>query len=207
VLQIHLNRGETDEARRLLDRYEELGRSDDVQEQSAYHAAAAAVRLAEGKPAEALASAEQAFATRVTLGMAAQDVKHGCLFALEAALAVGNRLRAEELLTIVDDLPVGLRPPLLAATAHRFRGRLAGDDPAADREFVSAAAILRELQLPFHLAVVLLEHGEWLVARGRPDDAEPFLAEAGDTFERLEARPWLERLDALRTGMSREVPV
>ena len=207
VLQVHLHRGETDEARRLLGRYEELGRSADVQEQSAYHAAAAAVRLAEGKPADALAAAEQAFETRTTLGLAAQDVKHAYLFGLEAALAVGNRQRVEELLTIVDESPVGLRPPFLLAIAHRFRARLAGDDPAADREFVSAAAILRELELPFHLAVVLLEHGEWLIARGRPVDAEPFLAEAGDTFERLEARPWVERLDALRTGAASEVPV
>jgi len=206
-LEIHLHRGEIDEARRLLARYEELGRSADVQEQSAYHAATAAVRLAEGNPADALAAAEHAFATRTSLGIAAQDVKSGFRFALEAALAVGNRQRAEELLTIVDEFPVGLRPPLLAAIAHRFRARLAGDEPAADREFVSAAAILRELQLPFHLAVVLLEHGEWLTARGRHDDAEPFLAEAGETFERLEARPWLERLDALRADTPREVPV
>ena len=207
VLEIHLHRGEVDEARRLLARYEELGRSADVQEQSAYHAAAAALRLAEGNSSDALAAAEQAFATRTTLGIAAQDVKAGFRFALEAALAVGNRQRAEELLTIVEELPVGLRPPFMAATARRFRARLAGAEPAADREFVSAAAILRELQLPFHLAVVLLEHGEWLAARGRPDDAEPFLAEARETFERLEARPWLERLDSVRAGTTAEVPV
>jgi hypothetical protein len=32
-----------------------------------------------------------------------------------------------------------------------------------------------------------------LHAQGRPDEAEPLLAEARETFERLEARPWLER--------------
>jgi hypothetical protein len=47
--------------------------------------------------------------------------------------------------------------------------------------------------LPFYLAVVQLEHGEWLMARGRPDDAQPLLAEARETFERLEATPWVER--------------
>ena len=85
--------------------------------------------------------------------------------------------------------------PFLDAAAYRFRARLAGDDPGADRRFTEAATRLSELELPFHLAVVLLEHGEWLTAQGRRGDAEPFLAEARETFERLGAKPWLERAD------------
>ena len=51
----------------------------------------------------------------------------------------------------------------------------------------------------FWLAVTLLEHGEWLVGgQGRAGDAEPLLAEAHEIFDRLEARPWLERLDAVQ---------
>jgi hypothetical protein len=42
--------------------------------------------------------------------------------------------------------------------------------------------------------VTLLEQGERLAADGRGDEAEPLLAEAREIFERLEARPWLERL-------------
>jgi hypothetical protein len=122
-------------------------------------------------------------------------VKLGAVRALEAALALGNRDKAEELLAVLDGVPVGLRPPLLAAAVHRFRALLAGDDPAADGHFTSAAAILRAQELPFHLAVVLLEHGEWLAARGRPDDAAPLLAEARETFEQLGSTPWLERVD------------
>ena len=98
-----------------------------------------------------------------------------------------------------------MRPPFLDATAHRFRAHLAGDDPAADRRFTAAAAELRELELPFHLAVAQLEHGEWLVAHGRADDAEPLLAEARETFERLQAQPWLDRLDTVAPGASAEV--
>jgi hypothetical protein len=44
------------------------------------------------------------------------------------------------------------------------------------------------------MAVTELEHGEWLVAQGRAAEAEPLFAEAGEIFERLEARPSLERL-------------
>jgi hypothetical protein len=104
----------------------------------------------------------------------------------------------------VERLPVGLRPPFLDATAHRFRARLAGDSPAADVDFVAAAGGLRRLDLPFHLAVVQLEHGEWLAQQGRGNDAEPLLAEARETFERLEARPWLQRLDTAQAGTPAE---
>jgi hypothetical protein len=49
------------------------------------------------------------------------------------------------------------------------------------------------------LAVTQLEHGEWLVGQGRADDAEPLLAEARETFERLSAKPWLERAAQVST--------
>jgi hypothetical protein len=48
----------------------------------------------------------------------------------------------------------------------------------------------------FWLAGTLLEHGEWLGANGRAEEAEPLLTEAREIFEGLEAAPWLERLDA-----------
>jgi len=50
--------------------------------------------------------------------------------------------------------------------------------------------------MPFYLAITLTEHSEWLASEGRVDDAEPMLAEARATFERLEAKPWLERVEA-----------
>ena len=196
VVEIHLHRGDLAEARRLVARYDEIGRSTDVQERTAYEAATAAVRLAESNPADALVEAQKALSLRDELGIGQQDVKLALPRAIEAALALGDRAKAEELLTIVDELPVGLRPPLLDAQAHRFRARLAADDPAADGHFTSAAVQLRAFDLPFHLAVVLLEHGEWLVRQARGTDAAPFLAEARETFERLQATPWLDRVDA-----------
>jgi hypothetical protein len=46
------------------------------------------------------------------------------------------------------------------------------------------------------LAVTLLEHGEWLAGQGRSEDAASLLTEARVIFERLAARPWVERVDA-----------
>jgi class 3 adenylate cyclase/tetratricopeptide (TPR) repeat protein len=208
ALEIYLHRGEVDRARTLLARFDELlaAAGTDFQVQGSYRAAEAAVRLAEGNPREALHSAERAVQAGSELGIAAQDVKLAILHGLEAAIALGDRAKVEELLALVEELPLGLRPPFLDAVAHRFRARLAGDDPGSDREFTAAAAILRETELPFHLAVVLLEHGEWLVARGRTDDARPFLAEARETFERLGAKPWLDRTHVTEAGVTAEVP-
>jgi class 3 adenylate cyclase/tetratricopeptide (TPR) repeat protein len=195
VLELRLHRGELAEARRILAVQAELGRSGDMQTRAGYNAATAAVRLAESKARDALAEAERAIEARAAIGIGAQDVKQGFLHALEAALALGDRGKADELLEIVEQQPIGLRPPSLAATAHRFRARLAGDDAVADGEFAAAAATLSELGLPFHLAVVQLEHAEWLAAQGRASDAEPLLDEARETFARLGARPWLERAE------------
>jgi hypothetical protein len=41
----------------------------------------------------------------------------------------------------------------------------------------------------------LVEQGEWLLGQDRADDATGLLTEAREIFERLEARPWLERLE------------
>ena len=73
-----------------------------------------------------------------------------------------------------------------------------GDDDATTAEGLSAAAaIFREVGMPFWLAVTLLEHAEWLAEHEPTADAAPLLAEAHDIFERLEARPFLSRVAAL----------
>ncbi|MBA2385034.1 MAG: hypothetical protein H0V68_10295, partial [Actinobacteria bacterium] len=86
----------------------------------------------------------------------------------------------------------------IAARFLALRGVLADDAAGPDPAFAAAAAAFREISAPFDLAVVELEHAEWLLGQGRGEDAEPLLAEAGEIFERLRARPWLERLDAAR---------
>jgi hypothetical protein len=156
---------------------------------------------------EALAAGERAFGTRTVFGISSQDVKQGFLHALEAALGLGDREKVDELCSLVEAVPVGLRPPYLAATARCFRAKLAGDDPSAGAGYTAATEALRALVLPFHLAVVLLERGEWLADRGLADDAEPLVAEARVTFERLRATPWVERAARLSTAARAPEPV
>ena len=74
---------------------------------------------------------------------------------------------------------------------------LRGDGETAGAGFPAAARLLREIEFPFELAVVLLDHAEWLAGEGRVEEAAPLAAEAREIFERLRATPYLERLDRL----------
>jgi hypothetical protein len=102
----------------------------------------------------------------------------------------------EELLAMVDALPPGNSPLFLRAQSVRFTARLAarreGPEEVAPL-FARATDQFRALGYPFPLATCLLEHGEWLLSCGRPDEAAPLLDEAATTFERLGAKPWIER--------------
>ncbi|MFL5962937.1 MAG: ATP-binding protein [Gaiellaceae bacterium] len=181
VLEIHVHRGELDEAQRLHSLFAHLEHSVDLQELTCYQAGTAALRRAEGRFGDALEVGASAASLSSTVGVGDQTAKQGLVEAIEAAFALGERERAAELLVTIEATPPGLRPPYLDAHAHRFRARLEGDEA----EYKAAAAGFRELENPFWLAVTLLEHGR-----------EPGLVEAREIFERLEATPWLERVDA-----------
>jgi tetratricopeptide (TPR) repeat protein len=202
--------GRIEEARHLLSLFAPYKTSADFQNRLSYRAAEAVLLRAEGKERQALAAAEE---VQVAMGIrpSEQFVKVAFPQALEAALALGERERAEQLLATIEALPPGRLFPSLAAHAARFRARLAagdGDARAAETGFAASASILREFGMVFWLAVTLTEHGEWLSDQGRSAEAGPLLAEAREIFERLEAKPWLERTaDAEpRERVGEEVP-
>ncbi len=207
VLEIHAWRGEIGDAHDLLREFASRGESANLQDRGAYLAGKAAVERAEGRLEQAVevgvAAAELA---REKSGEASQSVKQGLVEGIEAALALGDPARAEVLVASIEAVPQGLRSPYLDAQAQRFGARLAGPGNDADGAFREAAARFRQLGIPHWLGATLLEHGEWLLARNRTDEAEPLLAEAGEIFERLEARPWIERVAAATTATSSQVP-
>jgi hypothetical protein len=109
--------------------------------------------------------------------------------ALEAALALGDTARTEELFAFVEGLPKGARPPYLEAHALRLRARQRGDAKA----LAQAAARFRSLSIPFWLGVTLLEQAE---AVGDGAEAVRLRTDAREIFERLGATPWVERTGA-----------
>ena len=49
-------------------------------------------------------------------------------------------------------------------------------------------------------SLTLVDHGEWLIGQGRAEEAALLLEEARGIFERLDARPWLQRLEEVAPG-------
>jgi class 3 adenylate cyclase/predicted ATPase len=197
AVPVCVHRGRLDEAKRMVAAVAELERSADVQERCQYGFARAQLLLAEGDRAGALRVAESVFAERDSMGVRAGPVKESFPLAVQAALGLNRLDNADQLLTIVERLPPGVRPQFLDAHVARFRAQFAarrGKSDEAERLFKGAAGLFHELAVPFHLAATRLEHAEWLAAHGRAKEARPLLAEAREIFERLEAKPWLERL-------------
>ena len=160
----------------------------------------------EGKPRAALDALEPLL-SRETLPITYLIVKLSIVEALESAFALGDTQRLDTLLGTIEALRPGERPPLLAAHAARFRARSAVIPDGTDAGFAEAAKLFRELGMIFWLALTQLEHGEQLVREGRVSEADLLLDEARDTFAKLNAQPWLERLAATEPRPVVEAPV
>jgi class 3 adenylate cyclase/tetratricopeptide (TPR) repeat protein len=203
AVPVCVHRGRMEEAARMIEIASELADSVDVQERGYYASARGTLLLASGEASAALAAAETAWADRELLGLGFESVREGYATAALAALETGAVERAEELAAAVEKLAPGVRLPSFSAQAFRIRAHVAAvrhDDGEADRQFRAATSLLRELLTPFALAVVLLEHAEWLVSRAREVEAEPLAGEALEVFERLEAAPWIARVRRLDTA-------
>ena len=197
VTRILVERGEVDSARALVDAWAGVGSSEDTQVRALYAVVRAAVQLAQGDAGTALESAESALAMHEELGWLQPFMPYAFATAVEAAFALDDDAKAEELLGLVDALAPGRRNPSLEAHRLRLRARLQvsrGETASVDRLFASAERLYREHDLVFWLAVAQLEHAEWLLRQDRQADAEPLLDEARSTFAELRAIPWLERV-------------
>jgi class 3 adenylate cyclase/tetratricopeptide (TPR) repeat protein len=199
TIPLALARGRIDQAHEAFARFPPEPPVE-VQEIAGHALARALIARAEGRYADALAAAEETLITQVPIGPEHPTFKSGFAEAVEAALNLGNLERAEELVRMVQELPPVDRVPLLEAHSARFSARLAaarGEASSVEENFGRSTALLREVGARFWLAIVLLEHGEWLADSGRGEEAEPLLEEAREIFERLEAAPWLQRLEAV----------
>jgi tetratricopeptide (TPR) repeat protein len=191
-VEVYSQRGDLDEARRLLSLFSRLADSPDLQDLGCYYASTAVLRRAEGRLEEALEAGVRTLDSAPIFGLSFQSPKHGLVDAVEAAAALGDTVKADELLAVVENLPLGQKPPYLDAHAKRIRSRMSGD--AAGLE--AAARLFRERAIPFWVGVTSLEHAE---LTGREESR----SEALRIFEQLGARPWIER--AAEAGVKAEV--
>jgi ATP/maltotriose-dependent transcriptional regulator MalT len=207
LVPIHVARGELDEAAAILESERALADGDNIELVVMYSGTASELLRARGDLAGALAAAERGVAGREQFGLLAWPVKIALIGGIDAAVALGDAAKAEELLGIVTSAPPGLVSPLVRAHATRFAARLAamrGDHDAVEPGFAAAEALFRSISTPFPLAVVQLEHAEWLVSQGRATEAEPLLEESVQAFRELRAQPWLDRASRVGAGSGRK---
>jgi tetratricopeptide (TPR) repeat protein len=191
--RILIARGELEQARAVLE-HTDLGMSSDRQTQASYLLVKAALLGAEGRPREALAAAEESLEGWRAL-LQFHYVTEALVEAANAAFALDDLERVEALVASAESYPpIQHRPTLDAQTARIGAVLAARRGEAADEGFERAARFFRELEMPFWLAVTLLEQAEYRVRAGRVEEGEPLLAEAGGIFERLRAEPWLRRV-------------
>jgi class 3 adenylate cyclase/tetratricopeptide (TPR) repeat protein len=193
VVEVECRRGQVAEARERLGRYTAARVTDEPQARTTWALCEAIVLHAEGDVRQALEAAEEHLVQGARAGVGFIGTKLLLVEALECAFELGEREKLEDLLGSIEELQPGERSPLLAAHAARFRAKLEPDPSRADAGFRRAEAIFRERGLVFPLAVTRLEHAERLAAVGRNAEAGPLTEDARETFERLEARPWVER--------------
>jgi hypothetical protein len=158
---------------------------------------------ARGDDRAALAKAREAIEARNVIGPSHESVKLAFVEGGEAASTLGDPATIEEFATIIENLGRRRTGLLLTALAHRFRGRLAsldGDAGTASMRYDTAESELRQADLPFWLGGALLEHAVWLASEGQESEAKPLLQQAREIFDRLGAKPWLERVDRAIAG-------
>ena len=122
------------------------------------------------------------------------------LTSIDDALVIGDVARAEELLALVTSHPYGHVVPFLRCHLPRVRALInaaAGKDDGVERDLVAATKALGEFGARYWLGRTLLDHAEWLIARGRAIEAPALAVHATRIFEELGAKPWLERASAV----------
>lgn len=194
LVVLYSARGRSEEAAHQLAALEALADSDDVQDLAALYVGRAAVALAvQELPMAAAAAAE---AVRVSGGMRTEGFRSAWPLALEAALAADLLDEASRLLAIVGDAPKGHVPPYLRAQHARYRALIAAANNLHDTvqtDLRSAIDILTDLDYPYWRARAEADLATWLTTHNRPDEAQPLLTSAVDTFTRLKAQPDLDR--------------
>jgi class 3 adenylate cyclase len=188
-------RGDVAVAATLLAGLPGLRASDSLQDQAGINISEAFTMDARGRPKDALRLARATLAHAGTLGINHNYPRWAWPLAARAAHDLHDTAATRELLVLLDACQPGSLAPMLRAERDLVRARLAADDgdPAAAASFAAAAAGLRELSTPYHLAHGLLDHAWYLTRTGDAQGAAAAIKEARGIADRLRCQPLLDR--------------
>ncbi len=190
---IPLWRGDVEEAARQLAAALPLPSGIEIQLKAAVDGLDCGIKLAQGRPREALAVAEPVLESHTSaLGISHQSIRQLWTDAVEAALRCGARELAGRWLAEMEARPPGLVPPYLASQLARLRGLSAADGrefSEADSLLARAADGFERLGYPYWRARAELDRARALAALGDGGTAS-LAAEAAATFQELGALSW-----------------
>ncbi len=195
---ICVNRGMDEGLKRMAELSAEYEGSTDMQRAGGRAVVMAVIDQAAGKYDQAYAHAIQAIRYGLATGADSPIVRIAFATAVDAAFSLEDVAKVESVLAELGGLRRGEVWPSLRALGDRTNGRLAaarGEAEAAERGFGRALALFREVAAPYQMAMVMIEFAEWLDVEGRGTEARPLFDEAREIFERLGAKPWLDRLE------------
>ena len=195
------DRGEVDAALALESMFDKMTDSTDVQDRTLERIARGNAARLRGDLEAAAGFLDQCLEALPLLGLGHANVHAGLVQAIDVAVQRGDETRLGRYIGIVEEAGPGNRSPQLRAQQARARARLdslqGGEDAAIDRNYAMCVGILQERGIIFYRAVAQLEWAEWLVAQGRPDQARELVEEARTVFERVGAKPWMARANAV----------
>ena len=196
ITHVLVNRGLLDEAERIVGLKEGAATSPGLIERADYFTALAMLSHARGDLDTAKRAQKEILGIVGRMGIFHESLREGITVAVEISLDAGL---IEEAARLIDELASKVvRNDYLAPALARFQPRLAvarGDEAAVEDGFRHALELAEASGSPFTHAATRLEYSEWLVERGRSEDAAPHLMEAGAIFRSLRAAPWLERVE------------
>jgi class 3 adenylate cyclase/tetratricopeptide (TPR) repeat protein len=189
-------RGDLESARRHVAGMEAWRHTDDFEAREMFEAGELTVALADGPGPDAVDAALALInVPSATVGEAGRQLVPPVG---DAVVRLGMTDRADALLGIFADRPPGHVPQSIRAHLAILRGQLLDDDPRAGAELAAAAATFEATAQPYWLAVARAALAEWLLGRGRVEDAAPLLDQAATTLQALGAAPALDRVLRLR---------
>jgi hypothetical protein len=181
----------------MLRTFAHLEQSTDLQDQGAIEGMQAVIARSEGDHAGALRHSVKAMEAEPIFGMGQDFVRQALVEVLDAAMSLREFEIAEGWIDRVKAMREIEVPTYVRGEISRFEGRLAAarDGDNAASKFGQAVATFRDLGTPFQLACTSTEWAEWLIGKGRREEAQPLLEEAATIFEKLGAAPWAERVE------------
>jgi class 3 adenylate cyclase/predicted ATPase len=208
LAHLHVNRGLIGDAEKVVALREHAAYSAGLIERADYYTAMAMVARARGDLDTARHARDELLLIVERMGVFHESTRESMAEAIEITLAAGEVDEAGRLIEQLKGRMVA-NNDYLAPVVARFEPQVAlarGDDAAAEEGFQRSMRLVRGANSPFTQAAAQLEYAEWLLGRGRADEARPLLGEARSIFDRLGARPWVERVTVAESALGASLP-